>query len=110
MDFYGGGTGFDATDMDAPSSQLIAFVNLDSHSHGALMMTITFPSLTVHPFPLVVLSVFSFIWGHIALLLTIVCYAVCHRCRVQPGCGLEGVIGVYSFANYVYCHRSSEPP
>jgi len=32
MDSYGGGTGFNATDMTPPSSQLIAFVNLDSHS------------------------------------------------------------------------------
>ena len=31
MHSYRSGTRFDATDMDAPSSQLIAFVNLDSH-------------------------------------------------------------------------------
>lgn len=40
---YGGGFGFDATDMDAPSSQLIAFVNLDSHSQSFHDDLLTFP-------------------------------------------------------------------
>ena len=48
MNSRGGGTGFDATDMDAPSSQLIAFVNLDSHSQhfdDSLFTHTTFLSL-----------------------------------------------------------------
>ena len=52
----GGGTGFDATDLDAPSSQLIAFVNLDSHSQSSDDHPLTFQRS--YPFPFVVLPVF----------------------------------------------------
>lgn len=105
-DSYGGGAGFYATDMDPPSSQLIAFVNLDSHPRRTDHHIFSFP--LSYPFSFVVLSVF---WDHTVLLLAIVCYAICHHFCVRLVVVGEGVIDICpSLTDYVYWHRSSGLP
>lgn len=106
MDSYGGGTGFDATDMDAPSSQLIAFVNLDSHPRCSDDYLLTLPTFLSLPLCCIICCFFGLTLSY-CLQLYVMPYAVIVVCSPVV---VGGVIGVCSFTNYVYWRRSNGFP
>ena len=102
MNSRGGGTGFDATDMDAPSSQLIAFVNLDSHSQhfdDSLFTHTTFLSLPL----CCIIYLFGTTLSY-CLQLYVMSYAIVVSCSPVV---IGGGVGACSLPNYVYWYRSN---